>query len=460
VSRKYFGTDGIRGVANVSLTPELAYSLGRAAGRFLIGSKLSPRAVIGRDTRRSGPMLESALSAGLCSTGVDVVSLGVVPTPTVSFAARTLDYGLGVVISASHNPAPDNGIKLLGHDGKKFCDDTELAIESLIGDEDGPRPSGGAVGSFEYDRSVCDAYVAYLASTVPERLAGLRVAVDASNGAAYELAPQVLISLGAEVFLVGAEPDGMNINAEGGATKPGVIQQFTVDAGAHVGVAFDGDADRAVFSDERGRLVNGDRTMGIWCSHWQRVGSLDPPIAVGTVMSNIGFERFLSSRGIRLERAPVGDKYVSQMLDATGAKVGGEQSGHLIFPELGPTGDGLATTLQLLRVLVREQRPLSSFYDDFDPWPQLLVNVGVASRVGWDQGQKVADALRQAESRLAEQGRLVVRASGTQPMVRVMVEAKSLELRDEVANSIVSAMEAEIGGTVEGRVDLTYALGD
>ncbi|MCB8933108.1 MAG: phosphoglucosamine mutase [Fimbriimonadaceae bacterium] len=461
MSRRHFGTDGIRGVANEKLTPELAFALGRAAGHFLHARGLPRRAVMGRDTRRSGPMLGAALASGLCSTGVDVVSLGVVPTPTVSYAARTGEFGLGAILSASHNPAPDNGIKLVGHDGCKLADSVELELEAALAPEAVTlRPTGGEVGSLESDRALVDAYLDTLVAMVPERLDGMQIAVDAAHGAAFELAPEVLVRLGAEVYLTGAEPDGMNINAEGGATKPDRIGAFTLETEAEFGVAFDGDADRAVFCDERGRLINGDRTIGIWSGHWQRHGLLEPRVVVGTVMSNGGFERYLLGRGVRLERTPVGDKYVAQRLIETGAKIGGEQSGHIIFPAHGPTGDGLVTMLEMLRVLRRESRPASAFYEDYESWPQVLINVAVASRDGWDAGELVREALASGEQALAGHGRLVVRPSGTQPMVRVMVEADTYALRDEVADQIVSAMQSELDGRVYSKVDLTHALGD
>jgi len=288
----------------------------------------------------------------------------------------------------------------------------------------------------------------------------MRVAVDAAHGAAYQLGSEVLVRLGAEVFVTGAEPDGVNINEEGGATKPQTIQEFTVATGAHVGVAFDGDADRAVFSDEKGRLINGDRTMGIWSAHWQAQGKLNPAVVVGTVMSNGGFAAYLEANGITLERAPVGDKYVAQRIEATGAKIGGEQSGHIIFPANGPTGDGLATMLELLRIFKREGRPASAFYDEYEPWPQLLINVSVDSKDDWESAPRVAESISRAEEALAGRGRLNVRPSGTQPMLRVMVEADEIDLRDGLANDILTAMEADLGGKAYSRVDLTYALGD
>ena len=460
MSRKHFGTDGIRGVANAKLTPEFALALGQAAGRWLLQTGHTPHVVLGRDTRRSGPMLENALAAGFCSVGVSVVSLGVVPTPTVSYVARTGDFSLGGIISASHNPAPDNGIKFVGHEGSKLPDETEAEIEALLEQPIPNRLTGAAIGDSVHDRNAIEGYLNYLVGLLPERLDGMRVAVDAAHGAAYELGPEVLRRLGATVLPIGVKPDGLNINAEGGATKPETIQEFTVKCCADVGVAFDGDADRAVFSDEQGRLINGDRTIGIWSVHWQKQGQLTPPIVVGTVMSNGGFEQFLSNNSITLERAPVGDKYVAERIRATGARIGGEQSGHIIFPQHGPTGDGLVTMIELLRTLKREGRPASAFYGDYESWPQLLVNVSVEKRQGWDQGPAVCAALEQASISLDGHGRVVVRPSGTQPMIRVMVEADEYGLRDEAANAIIAAMESELGGAVYGRVDLTHALGD
>jgi phosphoglucosamine mutase len=460
LSRKHFGTDGVRGVANTKLTPEFALALGQAAGRWLRDTGHVPRVVLGRDTRKSGPMLEQALTAGFCSVGVDVVSLGIVPTPTVSYVARTGDFSLGGIISASHNPAPDNGIKFVGNEGSKLPDETEEAMEALLEAPLGSRVSGAQVGSSALDRSAIESYLEFLVSLLPERLDGMRIAVDAAHGAAYELGPEVLRRLGAEVLAIGVEPDGININAVGGATKPETIQVFTVKSGADIGVAFDGDADRAVFSDEQGRLINGDRTIGIWSAHWQKQGQLDPSVVVGTVMSNGGFEKYLANNGIKLERAPVGDKYVAERIRQTGARIGGEQSGHIIFPQHGPTGDGLVTMLELLRTLKREGRPASAFYGDYASWPQLLVNVGVERRDGWNEGTAVSSALKLGEEELGDSGRVVVRPSGTQPMIRVMVEADDYGSRDRVADRIVGAMEKELGGVVHGRVDLTHALGD
>lgn len=456
MARQYFGTDGIRGVANAKLTPELAFRLGQGAGRTLENK----RVVIGRDTRRSGPMLGAALAAGFCSVGVDVVALGVVPTPAVAQIARRFGYGLGAVISASHNPAPDNGIKLIGPDGGKVPDAQELEIERLMDEAIDDRPQGSEIGLLTSDRADVAHYVDFLLSLVPEGLSGMKIAVDAANGAAYELAPLVLEELGAEIVLVAAEPDGNNINLECGATHPQRVQELTKSAGCHIGVAFDGDADRAVFSDQEGRLINGDRTIAIWSAYRQECGELDPPTVVGTVMSNGGFGAWLDSRGITLERAPVGDKYVSERIRATGARIGGEQSGHIIFPALGPTGDGLATALELFRTIKLSGRMASSWYDEFENWPQVLINVTVREREGWETHPNVSQALQAAADQLGNRGRVNVRPSGTQPMIRVMVEADGYDLRDEVASMVLRAMETDLDAKVYSRVDLTHALGD
>lgn len=462
MSRRYFGTDGIRGVANLKLTPEFAMKLGMAVGYWISQNGAHRRVVIGRDTRRSGPMLGAALSAGMAVFGIDVVDLGVAPTPAIAFVARTGDFDFGAIISASHNPAADNGIKFVTHLGAKSSDELEEEWEGLLEDVDhlaaSHRGTGPLVGSLTLDPSLLDSYVDFLVDIVPEGLAGLKVAVDAAHGAAYKLGPEVLRRLGAEVVAMGTEPDGMNINAVGGATKPQTIQDFTVQSGAQVGVAFDGDADRAVFSDDKGRLINGDRTIGIWAAHYQAKGELNPPTVVGTVMSNGGFEAYMTQRGICLDRAPVGDKYVSQRIDETCALIGGEQSGHIIFPRRAPTGDGIQTMLELFRVLKAEGRPSSAFYDDYEPWPQLLVNVGVDSTKDWQL--KIAKELSAADAEMEGHGRVVVRPSGTQPMIRVMVEADEIALRDRVTEDLVKALQRELHGHVHGRVDLTYALGD
>lgn len=459
MSRLHFGTDGARGVANEKLTPELAMALAQGAGRWLTNSG-QPRAVIvGMDTRKSGPMLEAAVCAGFASVGVDSVCLGVAPTPLVSFAARTGDFGLGVIISASHNPAPQNGIKFVGHDGRKLPDEVEEEIEGLMKDP-AARPTGAGIGTIARDTTPVFAYLDMLGRIVPESLVGLEIAMDGANGAAYSVAQEVLLRLGANLVVMGVTPDGMNINAKCGATHPEAIRKFTVESGSKIGVAFDGDADRCIFSDETGRLINGDRTIAMWALRQKELGRLTPGVVVGTVMSNGGFERYVSSHGIKLERTKVGDKHVAARMTELGARIGGEQSGHIIFPDHGPTGDGLATMLEILNIIQTAHRPAASYVDDFAMDPQILVNLKIADRETWDSGARVQAALESAKTRLAGRGRVNVRPSGTEDKLRVMVEAESYELRDEVVGSLLAALQDEAGGTVLSQVDLTNDLGD
>lgn len=456
MNRKFFGTDGVRGVANRGkMTPEMAMRIGLAAGTVLRSKGLPNQVVVGRDTRRSGTMLSTALISGFTAAGVNVLAIGVAPTPAVAYCARR-GYGLGVVISASHNPAVDNGIKLLSAEGGKVSDDFELEVEALLESDFLDRPSGTDVGVLTQERGLLEFYADVLVGLVPERLDGMKVAVDGANGAAFDVGPQVLRRLGAEVVSFAVDPDGTNINAGCGATHPRAVQELTLGSQADVGVAFDGDADRAVFSDDLGRLINGDRTMGIWGAHWH----VDPPVIVGTVMSNTGFEKYLESKGIRLERAKVGDKYVSEQIKLNDAKVGGEQSGHIIFPQHGPTGDGLVTMLELLRVLKREERKASSFYDDFENWPQTLVNMNVSDLSTWSNGAGVQEAIAAAEETVKGRGRVNIRPSGTQPIVRVMVEAETAEVRDRARGLVVDALVSGAGGSIYSETDLTTSLGE
>lgn len=453
MAKKLFGTDGVRGVANEKVTPELAFSLGQWAGaRLTPGSKV----LIGRDTRRSGPMLGAALSAGFCSAGVNVDAIGVAPTGAISYLTRTEGYALGLVISASHNPAPDNGIKFLGADGRKVSDEFERELEAALDGNYESRPTGSEVGLLSQPAGLVEKYMTYLETLVPECLDGMMLLVDGSHGAAYELGPEIFRRLGAKVSVTGTNPDGMNINSGCGATHPATIQDGVLGGPYTLAIAFDGDADRAVFCDGQGRLINGDRAMAIWAKHWKP----EPAVVVGTVMSNGGFAKYLTDKGMHLERVDVGDKYVAAAMERLSAKVGGEQSGHIIFSERGPTGDGLITALEVLRVLKREGRSATELYDEFENWPQLLVNVQVARKDGWETNPSVQTSLKEAEARVSGRGRVNVRASGTQPMLRVMVEADDASLRDAVSHAIVSSLLNELGGTIYSRVDLTHALGD
>lgn len=462
MSNPKFGTDGIRGVANRELTPLLAFQLGRAAGDELKARGEVGPVLIARDTRRSGTMLGAALAAGFCSAGCEVSAVGVLPTGGVSYLVRTTEFVLGAVISASHNPAPDNGIKLIGTTGRKVAADFEAAIQSRMesGWKNEDSPMGGDIGRIDQTPGQTEPYRRFLLSTVPEGLGGLRVAVDASNGAAYELGSWIFRELGAEVVETGNTPDGMNINAEGGATKPHTIQSLAQQQRSDLGVAYDGDADRAVFSTGSGALINGDRMMAIWSVYWKQQGSLRPASVVGTVMSNSGFETYLREQGIELIRTSVGDKYVAQTLDETGGQIGGEQSGHIIFPEYGPTGDGLITALQLARVLKRSGSSLDALSQAFHNWPQRLVNVQLDRKEGWENDPQVLAASSRVEAQLVGQGRLSLRASGTQPIVRVMVEAQDEALRDQVIDQVVQALLESRGGKIYSDVELTHALGD
>lgn len=449
---RLFGTDGARGLANATLTPETAFGIGQAAGRRMVERGMTPCVAIGRDTRRSGPMLGAALAAGFCSAGIEAVAMGVVPTGGVSWIVRSRGFGLGAVVSASHNPAPDNGIKLIQADGRKVEAEFEHWIEEHLAASFEDRPTGSAIGRLVQSQDGVGDYEDWLVSLVPERLDGMTVVIDGSNGAGYQVGVEIFRRLGAQVTTIGTEPDGDNINTGCGATKPQAIQDATKSAGADLGVAYDGDADRAVFADSTGKLINGDWMMGLWCAHWH------PTEVVGTVMSNGGFEKWLAGRGVRLERVDVGDKYVSAKLREIGGKIGGEQSGHIVFPQHGPTGDGLVTALELARVLKREGKTLAEIAVDCENWPQVLVNVQVDRKEGWEEA--AAGAKQQAEAMLAGRGRLNLRASGTQPMLRVMAEADDADLRDAAADLVVQALLAAQGGKVYSRVDLTHALGD
>lgn len=447
MSQQLFGTDGVRGVANTVLTADLALAVGRAAGRYLGGTGT---VVIGRDTRVSGPMIESALAAGFNSAGVATVSLGIVPTPTVSHAVRSGGgFALGVVVSASHNPALDNGVKFFGPDGKKLSDASEAEIERLMAEPFTPGAVGAGLGPVP---QLVEAYLEWLIGIADGRLEGMVVAMDAAHGAAAFLGPRAFERMGCQVVATGVSPDGHNINAEGGATKPHRLTKLVKETGAAVGVSFDGDADRAIFCDVQGRLINGDRVIGAWAAHHHAKA------VVGTVMSNGGYERWLTTKGIRLERADVGDKYVAARMAEIGAPVGGEQSGHLIFPAHSPTGDGLLTAVEFLRVLAEEHRSAADIYDEFENLPQIMVNVGVASKDGWET--ILAPAIEEARLKVGDRGRVSVRASGTEPKLRVMVESDDAAFCDAVIAPVVEVIEREMGGVLKGRVDLTHALGD
>jgi phosphoglucosamine mutase len=442
-SRALFGTDGVRGVANRDLTPELALRLGRA-----FGARLAPggRVVIARDTRRSGPMLEGALAAGLASAGVEVVLAGVLPTPALAELVPATGAAGGVVISASHNPFPDNGIKLFGPDGFKLPDSEEAAVEAALGSE-GARPEAAAVGAVAAWPEAQERYVASLLDRFPLDLSGLSIAVDCANGATVATAPAVLGALGARMRVLGAEPDGVNINAGCGSTDLALLRRAVLDEGHDLGLAFDGDGDRVLAVDAAGRAVDGDQILAVLALEMRAEGLLDGDAVVTTTMTNLGFRRAMAEAGIEVRWTDVGDRYVIEEMRRGGYVLGGEPSGHLINLRSGPSGDGLASGLQLLRALGRRSVPLAELAAVVRHMPQKLVNVPVARKSGLAEADEVWEAVRECAAALGDDGRVVVRASGTEPLVRVMVEAPTAEecdrWCDRIARVIARALSEE-----------------
>ena len=440
---RLFGTDGVRGVANKDLTPELALRLGRAAGHVLGGPGHS--VLIGRDTRRSGRMLEGALAAGLCSVGMEVRLVGHVPTPGLAFLAKTNGYVAGVVISASHNPAPDNGIKFFDHRGLKLPDRVEDEIEKGMGDQEAlPRPTEGGIGLVGDARGLVKAYEDFLVSKA-SRLEGLRIVLDCANGSTYRVAPPVFAHAGAEVVTLFDTPDGLNINDHCGSTYPAALQRAVVERKADAGFAFDGDGDRVVIADEKGGLHDGDFVLALAARHFARHGRLSPKLVVGTVMTNGGMEATLARDGIRLERTQVGDRYVWEAMERLDAQFGGESSGHVIFREYATTGDGILTALEVLHLMEAEGRPLSALGAEIEFWPQVTENVRAARRREWEEVRGFKDAYDRARANLGSTGRLVVRPSGTEPVLRITVEARSETIASSTASALVAAAKEHLG---------------
>jgi phosphoglucosamine mutase len=438
-----FGTDGVRGVANLDLTPELVLALGRAAARVLPSWQF----VVGRDTRRSGPLLEAALMAGLASEGADVLSLGVVPTPAVAWVAAR-DSIAGAMVSASHNPFEDNGVKLFGCGGKKLGDDVEAALEEelhrlLRHEAAGPARTGDAVGTVADGAAEVVAWAESVARSIDgRRLDGLRVVVDCANGGASGIGPDLLRSLGADVMALHAEPDGTNINMGCGSTHPADLQRAVVEGGADVGIAFDGDADRALAVDAAGRLIDGDQIIAITAIDRRDRGMLAADTVVVTVMTNLGFRLGMVDHGIKVLEVPVGDRNVLEALDDEGLTLGGEQSGHVIFADRATTGDGLLTAVQLIDVVARTGRPLAELADAaMTRLPQVLRNVRVTARAA-DAASAVAAEVASVEAELGDHGRVLIRASGTEPLVRVMVEAPTAAQAEMAAERLVAAVTA------------------
>jgi phosphoglucosamine mutase len=446
---KIFGTDGVRGVANVyPMTTEVAMQLGRGAAYVLKDEKRRPKIVIGKDTRLSGYMIENAIASGICSMGVDVLLVGPLPTPGIAFITNSMRADAGVVISASHNPFQDNGIKFFSRDGFKLPDEIEERIEELIFTNgiDHFRPTAEQVGkAFRIDDAV-GRYVVYLKNTFSRDLTldGIKIAMDCANGAAYKVAPAVFEELGAELVLTGVKPDGYNINDGCGSLHPQGVAQLVRESEAHLGVAFDGDADRVICVDEKGTVVDGDHLMAIFGSHLLKKGQLNHSTLVTTIMSNMGLEAAIASHGGRLERTAVGDRYVVEKMRSGGFNLGGEQSGHIIFLDHITTGDGILAALQLLEVMLLEDKPLSELAAIMERYPQHLVNVEVKERKPLETFPEITRTITEVEARLGNQGRLLVRPSGTEPVIRVMVEGKDedlvVELAEETGATIQRAM--------------------
>ncbi len=462
---KLFGTDGVRGLANADLTPELALALGRAAVGVLRAEAEAdaeadagadagagdpagerPVVVVGRDPRASGALLESALVGGILSAGGDALLAGVLPTPAIAFLTRHLRAAAGAMISASHNPMPDNGIKFFGPEGRKLPDPLEDRIEAALGaaDHGAPRPVGGAVGALRHDPGAAEAYLAHLLEGLPD-LGGLQVVVDCANGAASSIGPEAYRRAGARVTAIAATPDGHNINHGCGSTHPERLQEAVAASGASIGLAHDGDADRLIAVDEYGELVDGDVILAIAALDERRRGRLMTGTVVTTVMTNLGFRRAMEDHGIEVIQTAVGDRYVLEAMLAGGHMLGGEQSGHIIFLDRAGTGDGILTGLRLLAILARTGQPLSELARVMRRLPQVLVNVHVATRDGLASATRIWQAVATEEAALGDRGRVLVRASGTEPLIRIMVEAETVTDAQASANRLAAEVAAELG---------------
>ena len=451
MSKKLFGTDGVRGVANIfPMTTEMAMQLGRAAAYIFKDGPKRHRIVIGKDTRLSGYMIENALAAGICSMGVDVLLVGPLPTPGIAFITSSMRADAGVVISASHNPYQDNGIKFFSRDGFKLPDQTELQIEELIFSKkiDSLRPTADEVGkAFRLD-DARGRYIVFLKNSFPKDLdlKGLRIVLDCANGAAYKLAPAVLEELGAEVLPLGVSPNGVNINAGCGSLHPEVISEAVRESRAHLGMALDGDADRVIFVDEFGHEVDGDHIMAICGTHLLQKNQLTKNTLVATVMSNMGLDIAIRHAGGRVVKTAVGDRYVVEEMLRHGYNLGGEQSGHMIFLDHNTTGDGVISALQVLAIMQRTGKPLSELARVMIALPQVLVNVRVQERRDIAEVPEVQKAISAAEEKLGDAGRVLVRYSGTEPLLRVMLEGQDKYMITEMANDIGRVIEARLGG--------------
>ncbi len=447
MTRKLFGTDGVRGRANSwPMTAEMALKLGAAAGRyFRRDGRNGHRVVIGKDTRLSGYMLENALTAGLTSTGMNVLLLGPVPTPAVGFLTRSMRADIGIMISASHNPAEDNGIKFFGPDGFKLSDEAEAEIQAIVASDIVPAQPQNIGRAKRIDDGL-GRYIEYAKTTFPGRgqLSGLKVVVDCANGAAYRAAPEVLWELGAEVIPVGVAPDGFNINERCGSTHTETAAEAVVTHGADLGISLDGDADRVMILDETGRVADGDQIMALFASRWADAGRLKGDALVATVMSNLGLERFLGARGLRLERTNVGDRYVVERMRAGGFNLGGEQSGHIVMTDYATTGDGLIAGLQFLAAMAETGQRASALVQQFESVPQMLKNVRTLAGTMPLESAAVKAVIKANTARIEGRGRILIRASGTEPLIRVMAECEDEAMLLEVVDDIVGAVQAAV----------------
>ncbi len=444
---KYFGTDGVRGVANSELTPELAFRVGRFGGYVLTKDKERPKVIIGRDTRISGHMLEGALVAGLLSIGAEVMRLGVISTPGVAYLTKALGAEAGVMISASHNPVQDNGIKFFGPDGFKLSDEQENEIEALLDlpEDQLPRPIGSDLGQVNDYFEGGQKYLQFLKQTVDEDFTGIHVALDCANGATSSLATHLFADLDADISTMGTSPNGLNINDGVGSTHPEALSAFLKEKGADVGLAFDGDGDRLIAIDENGDIVDGDQIMYICAKYMKEQGRLKHQTIVSTVMSNLGFYKALEANDIASVQTAVGDRYVVEEMKKSGYILGGEQSGHIIFLDYNTTGDGLLTGLQLVNIMKSTKKPLSQLASEMTTFPQLLVNVKVTDKYHVTDNPVIKEVIEKVEAEMNGNGRILVRPSGTEPLVRVMAEAQTEELCKEYVDRIVAVVKTEMG---------------
>lgn len=444
---KLFGTDGVRGIANTELTPELAFRLGRAGAGYFRQTKKQPVIVIGRDTRISGTMLEAALIAGICSAGGNVVTVGVVPTPAVAYLIRKLGADAGVVISASHNPAADNGIKFFSGDGYKLPDAIEEQLEEIVlaADDTAARPVGGEVGTVKHYPEALDMYIDYVTTTTNLDFRKLKIVIDGANGAAFEASPRVFRRLGANVVTINTQPNGVNINVDCGSTHPEALRKAVLEHQAHLGIAHDGDADRVIVVDEKGNIVDGDFIMAICGLHMLAKGTLPGNTLVATVMSNMGLHIAFRKMGGKIVTTQVGDRYVLEAMREKGYALGGEQSGHIIFLDHNTTGDGIITAVQLVSVVKEKGKPLSELAAVMQRLPQVLVNVRVKDKKGWEENLHIQKAIAAAEQKLGDSGRVLVRPSGTEPLIRVMAEGPDEDELKSLVENVAKTIKDELG---------------